>query len=158
MDNWTKYDTEQTIDVRHILIRTDETVTAEQAKAKADEVLAAYQAGEQTEAAFGELAKQYSADGNAAQGGIYEGVVPGQMVASFNDWCFDPSRQPGDTGVVETEYGAHVMYFVGQGKSPLYNGALSALRTQELESWTESLGASMTVTTSGFGMSLTNKD
>ena len=158
VDNWTKYDDGQTIDVRHILIKSDETVTAEQAKAKADEVLAAYQAGEQTEAAFGELAKQHSADGNAAQGGIYEGVTPGQMVETFNDWCFDPARQPGDTGVVETEYGAHVMYFVGQGKSPLYNEALGALRTQELESWTNALGASMTVTTGGFGMSLTNKD
>ena len=124
----------------------------------ADVVVAAYQAGELTEAAIGELAKQHSADGNAAQGGIYEGVTPGQMVETFNDWCFDPARQPGDTGVVETEYGAHVMYFVGQGKSPLYNEALGALRTQELESWTNALGASMTVTTGGFGMSLTNKD
>ena len=34
------------------------------------------------------------------------------MVQPFNDWCFDASRQPGDTGVVETSYGYHVMYFV----------------------------------------------
>ena len=25
----------------------------------------------------------------------------------------DPSRQSGDTGVIESDYGAHVMYFVG---------------------------------------------
>ena len=35
------------------------------------------------------------------------------MVAAFNDWCFDPARQVGDTGVVKTEYGYHVMYFSG---------------------------------------------
>ncbi len=36
------------------------------------------------------------------------------MVETFNDWCFDPARKPGDTGIVETSYGYHVMYFVGQ--------------------------------------------
>lgn len=158
VDNWTKYDTMETVDVRHILIRTDEQTTAEQAKAKADEILAEYQAGEQTEEAFGELAKTYSADGNAAQGGIYEGVTPGQMVETFNDWCFDETRKPGDTGVVETQYGAHVMYYVGEGQNPLYAEALTALRTQELDSWTQTLGSTVTVTTSGFGMSLTNRD
>ena len=35
------------------------------------------------------------------------------MVANFNDWCFDASRQPGDHGIVETEYGYHIMYFSG---------------------------------------------
>ena len=35
------------------------------------------------------------------------------MVAAFNDWCFDPERQVGDTGIVKTEYGYHVMYFSG---------------------------------------------
>lgn len=158
VDNWTKYEDEKTIDVRHILISANEETTAEQAKARADEILAEYRSGEQTEMAFGELAKQYSSDGNAAQGGIYEGVTPGQMVETFNDWCFDPSRQPGDTGVVETQFGAHVMYFVGQGGSQLYNKALDALREQELESWTSNLGASVTVTTNGFGMFLANKD
>lgn len=158
VDNWTKYEDEKTIDVRHILISANEETTAEQAKARADEILAEYKAGEQTEAAFGELAKQYSADGNASQGGIYEGVTPGQMVETFNDWCFDPSRQPGDTGVVETQFGAHVMYFVGQGGNQLYNKALDALRDEELENWTANLGASLSVTTNGFGMFLANKD
>ena len=35
------------------------------------------------------------------------------MVETFNDWCFDPSRQVGDTGIVKTNYGYHVMYFCG---------------------------------------------
>ena len=36
------------------------------------------------------------------------------MVETFNDWCFDESRQPGDTGIVKTNYGYHIMYFVSQ--------------------------------------------
>ena len=36
------------------------------------------------------------------------------MVTAFNDWCFDGARQPGDTGIVKTDYGYHIMYYVGQ--------------------------------------------
>ena len=36
------------------------------------------------------------------------------MVKEFNDWCFDAAREPGDTGLVKTQYGYHVMYFVGK--------------------------------------------
>ena len=115
------------VNVRHILISfeggtTDETTgtvtytDAEKldAKAKAEEILAAFTAGEATEEAFGALANEKSTDtGSNTNGGLYEDVYPGQMVTNFNDWCFDAARQPGDTGIVETEYGYHVMYFVG---------------------------------------------
>ena len=86
------------------------------AKQKADEVYNTFLAGDKTEASFGELAKLHSGDGNAAQGGIYEGVYPGQMVKTFNDWCFDDSRKPGDTGIVETDFGYHIMYYVAQSE------------------------------------------
>ena len=34
------------------------------------------------------------------------------MVQAFNDWCFDDIRQPGDYGLVKTEFGYHLMFFV----------------------------------------------
>ena len=34
------------------------------------------------------------------------------MVEAFNDWCFDDIRQPGDYGLVKTEFGYHLMFFV----------------------------------------------
>ena len=34
------------------------------------------------------------------------------MVKNFEDWCFDSSRSVGDTGIIETEYGYYVMYFI----------------------------------------------
>ena len=34
------------------------------------------------------------------------------MVPAFNEWIFDPSRNTGDTAIVETEFGFHIMYFV----------------------------------------------
>ena len=33
------------------------------------------------------------------------------MVPTFNAWCFDSSRKEGDTAIVQTEYGYHIMYF-----------------------------------------------
>ena len=35
------------------------------------------------------------------------------MVEAFNDWCFDESRKAGDTGIVETDFGYHIIYFAG---------------------------------------------
>ena len=52
------------------------------------------------------------------------------MVEEFNDWCFDAARKPGDTGIVETPYGYHVMYFVAQiaeWKTTAVNGILNAI-------------------------------
>jgi len=108
------------VNVRHILIALNTDANAseeavaqakEAAKTKAEELLAAFEANP-SEEAFAELAKENSEDpGSVENGGLYEGVYPGQMVQPFNDWCFDASRKPGDTGIVETSYGYHVMYF-----------------------------------------------
>ncbi|MCR5208098.1 MAG: peptidylprolyl isomerase [Eubacterium sp.] len=121
----------KTVNVRHILIQPEKKdedgntsninlseANAKQRKAakkKADKVLAEYKSGKKTEEAFGNLAKKYSSDGNANDGGLYENVIPNQMVSSFNDWCFDASRKSGDVAIVETEFGYHVIYFVSQG-------------------------------------------
>jgi hypothetical protein len=92
----------------------DETpFTDEAVRDKAEEIYAEWLDGDADEDSFADLAREHSADGNSAQGGIYEGVTQGQMVETFNDWCFDPDREPGDSGIVETEFGQHIMYFVG---------------------------------------------
>ena len=71
--------------------------------------------GERTEERFGELANEYSDDnnGNVTNGGIYTFVEEGDMVEDFNSWCFEEGRKPGDTDIVKTQFGYHVMYFVG---------------------------------------------
>ncbi|MDD2578841.1 MAG: peptidylprolyl isomerase [Eubacteriales bacterium] len=106
------------IDVRHILVSSPLNSSTEEqrkeAKTEADRILADYLAGEMTEDAFAALAAENSADGNAAQGGLYEDVSRGMMVEPFDAWCFDPQRNNGDTGIVETDFGYHVMYFSNQ--------------------------------------------
>ena len=146
--------------VRHILISvsdtTDETAM-EEARAKADEILAEFDAGDKTAESFGELAKEYTDDSNGDEGGLYENITPGQMVTAFNDWCFDESRQPGDTGIVETSYGVHVMYFDSFGNSYRDTLVENALRTADYNAWHDGVVGDNAYTTSSFGMKFTTK-
>ena len=112
------------VNVRHILITPEDVedssdedaVAAAKAAAeeKAQAVLDEWLKGSRTEERFAELANTYSDDpGSNTNGGLYEDVYSGEMVQAFNDWCFDPERAVGDYGIVETDYGYHVMYFSG---------------------------------------------
>ena len=115
----------QSVDVRHILVKfakadkNDKSTTytlaeKETAKKKAEELLEQWKKGEKVdEDSFAALAKEKTEDtGSKSNGGLYEDIYKGQMVAAFENWCFDKDRKAGDTGLVETEYGYHVMYFV----------------------------------------------
>lgn len=111
-----------TKNVRHILFtpasyKSDATATDEDAAAAAlkmaNQVYDTWKAGDKTEESFAALAKQFSDDtGSKENGGLYTDVTSGTMVPEFNDWLFDSSRKPGDTGIVKTTYGYHIMYFV----------------------------------------------
>ena len=47
-------------------------------------------------------------------GGLYENIHPGtEFVPNFLAWSIDPARVEGETAIVETEYGCHIMYFEG---------------------------------------------
>jgi hypothetical protein len=97
-------------------------------QAAAQKLLDEWLAGERTEESFGEMANEHSDDqgGKVTNGGIYEDVVKGKMVKPFEDWIFDESRQVGDYGLVKTQYGYHIMYFVG-GEEIWYAEAKNAL-------------------------------
>jgi len=139
----------QLVNVRHILVgfeggTIDETTGTttysdeEKAKAKteAEEILASFTAGEATEEAFAALANEKSDDGDGTTGGLYENVYPGQMVTNFNNWCFDSARKAGETAIVETEYGYHVMYFVGNSDMTYRDFMIeNTLRSEAMSEW-----------------------
>lgn len=138
------------VNVRHILISPeavskddyadDEAYQAavEQAsadaKAKAEDILQQWKDGEATEESFSELADEYSSD--SPEGGLYENVYKGQMLEEFNDWIFD-DRKTGDTGIVETTYGYHIIYFVGYGDNYRTETAADGLRGESYDAWLE---------------------
>lgn len=110
------------IKVRHILIQPEEMnedgtdYTDEAWAAAQQEADNLYQLwlSNPTEEYFAELAEEHTADGGSqSTGGLYEDVAPGEMVDEFNDWCFDAARVVGDSAIVKTTYGYHIMYFSG---------------------------------------------
>lgn len=146
--------------VRHILIKVDDTTDTEAmtaAQAKAEFILDAFEATGKTEEEFADFAMDNSDDSNAEQGGLYENIYPNQMTANFSDWCFDESRQVGDTGIVETEYGYHVMYFCGYGMK--YSDALveSAIRQAAYDAAIEQAKANDGYVLNSFGAKFITK-
>ena len=156
-----------TASVRHILVKaeasedgtySDEAKAA--AKAKAEEILAEYNAGEKTEESFAALANQYSEDaGSNTNGGLYEDIGHNQMVEEFDAFCFG-NHKPGDTGIVYGESGSyagyHVMYYVGEGE--LYSNYLAKtdLQSEAMNTGSSELLNACT-STAGFGYRFVGK-
>ncbi len=108
-------DMSETVDVRHILISEDTMGSDDAAKAEAERILALYNENA-TEDNFAALALEYSEDtGSFMNGGLYENVAQGEMISEFDSWIFDDARTAGDTGIVKTTYGYHVMFYSGDG-------------------------------------------
>ena len=118
-----------TTDVRHILFTpqggtedaegniTYSDAEWEECRVKAQNLLDQWKAEGATEELFAQYAMEYTEDpGSMSTGGLYTDIYVGQMVAPFEDWCFDESRQYGDTGLVKTEYGYHIMFFVSSAE------------------------------------------
>ena len=136
-----------TRDVRHILFQSANHTDADGAKAKAEEILAEWEAGEKTEEAFAALADKYSEDtGSNTNGGLYEDVYEGDMVEEFDAWLFDEARKAGDVEIVETaDYGAHIMYYVGEGEPVWKLSVESALKDEKYTAAYEALAEKVTV-------------
>lgn len=99
---------------------------------EAQEILEKYLKGDKTEEAFAELAKKHSKDGNAADGGIYKDVAAGKMVPEFEGWALDVAdRKAGDVGIVETEYGYHIMYFIEREEVATWDSAIKDEKVAE---------------------------
>lgn len=103
-----------------VSVAEDGTVTCSEAvwqacKEKADALLESWQSDRKaSDATFAELANKNSDDpGSAINGGAYRRLRKGQMMPELDAWCFGSSRQPGDTTIIRSEYGYHILYFTG---------------------------------------------
>ncbi len=121
-------------DVRHLLVQASttttengETVQLEQdqidknfakAEAQANTLLEEWKAGKATEESFADLVKLHTDDEASAEtGGLYEDVnTSSNYVSEFLEWSL-AEHKPGDTGIIKTDYGYHIMYYVGADKT-----------------------------------------
>ncbi len=98
--------TNEEVKASHILIKFEASnpETKEASKKQIDEVLAKIKKGGD----FAELAKEYSQDGSAPQGGDLGFFKRGQMVKEFEEACFGADLNK-VVGPVETMFGYHLI-------------------------------------------------
>lgn len=142
-------------DIRHILItfkddngktNSDGVTTFTDAQKSAakeaiDAIKALWEAGELTEEAFAALATEKTEDpGSKATGGLYTNVMPGQMVEPFDKWCYDETRVAGNYDIIETVFGYHLIYFVGNTEMTCREYLIdSSLRNKAVNEWYDAL-------------------
>ena len=115
---------EPIVDFRHILIYSNEASVGVDGKLQADEDVweDSYRLAQEAlrkfeksktkdDAAFSTVAHDYTRDTDSMRtGGLYAGVRRGQVIEPLNQWLFAPERQPGDTEIIRSDYGWHVLY------------------------------------------------
>ena len=140
--------TEPMANVRHLLVKHEHAEGEEHSdndmaelKAEAEGYLETWLAGDKTEESFIELVKEYSDDSSASTGGLFEDITPSSSyVESFLQWSINPDRKAGDAEVIESEYGYHVMYYVGDDELTYRDSMIiSKLKTEDLEAWEQSI-------------------
>lgn len=121
-----EYEQPEEVHARHILFRLAPDPTPDEkakVRARAEEVLAKLKEG----ADFATLAKQYSEDSSAAQGGDLGSFGRGKMVPPFEAAAF--AMAPGQiSDLVESEFGFHIIKV--EGKVPARTQALAEVRPQ----------------------------
>ena len=146
--------------VRHLLVKFEGGTTdtsgnktysdTEKAKAKeeAEKLLQEWKDGAATEDSFIELVKKHSDDGSKEEGGLFEDIHrTSAYVDSFKNWSIDADRKKGDTEVIESEFGYHVMYYVGDDEMTYRDYMISEdLRAADIEEWHEGITKEVTLT------------
>lgn len=123
-----------TVTFRHVLL-IPEDGDWDACEARASALLAEYLGQTKVdEARFAVVANQNSMDlGTRLCGGLYEYVSPGQMADALDAWLFDPSRTPGETALVRSDLGVHILYFSGRDSFPDRSALGEALIAGALE-------------------------
>ena len=147
--------------VRHLLVKFEggktnssgvkEYTEAEKAKAKeeAEKYLKQWKDGTNpNEESFIELVKKHSDDTSAEDGGLFEDIHPASpYVPSFLAWSIDPERKPGDTGVIVSDYGYHVMYYSKDSDINYRDYMITEdLRAADSEKWYNGIVEAATIT------------
>jgi peptidyl-prolyl cis-trans isomerase D len=121
--NMFRYESPEQAGASHILFKVDPDSDEEAVRKKAEDVLAQARAG----ADFAELARKYSEDTSAADGGDLGFFGRGQMVPEFENAAF--SLDEGQiSDLVRTTYGYHILR--GSGRQQGFTRPLDAVREE----------------------------
>ena len=136
--------------VRHLLVQfeggtyddasgettyTDEEKEAAHTEAK--ELLEKWESGEKTEDRFIEMVQEFSDDSSASTGGLFEDIHPdSEYVPTFLEWSIDDSRKAGDYGLIESPYGWHLMFYVGDSETTYRDYMIAEeMKAADIDEW-----------------------
>ncbi len=139
------------VDVRHLLVQpeggekdeSNKMVYTEaawnRALEEAKSLLNEWKSGAADQESFAALATKYTDDeGSKANGGLYQNVTKtSNYVEPFLMWALDEARKPGDTEIVKTDFGYHIMYFVN-GEPQWFMAARTQLLSERMNEIIES--------------------
>ncbi|MBQ8551476.1 MAG: peptidylprolyl isomerase [Clostridia bacterium] len=135
-----------TVTVRHILLSDTTYGSREGASAKAKELLSQIKNEGMDSDDFALLVLEYSEDqGSYYSGGMYKNITQGQMVDTFDEWCFDPDRRAGDTDIIETDLGVHVMLFESAGSEEWQADVAEHIISERFDAYLEAVSMQYTV-------------
>jgi peptidyl-prolyl cis-trans isomerase SurA len=113
---------------RHILIKVNEVVTADQAKARLEDIRARIEA---KTANFEDMARAYSNDASAARGGDLGTLYPGDTVPEFEKVM--NALTPGEISApVQTPFGFHLIQVVERKKQDVAQDRLRLIARQAI--------------------------
>lgn len=142
-----------TVDMRHILIKTEADENGEYtdeareaAKAAVEDIYAQWQE-DPTEENFIALTSEYSEDvddsGAVYNDGLYEIIYHNALVDEINEFLFNSGAQPGDTAICygSSSYydGYHLIYYVGENTLYCDYLADTALRNADYTAYYDAL-------------------
>lgn len=103
------------VDIRHVLLQPEDPSSERSwtdCERRAERLLASWKSSfRRGEGSFAELAYNESREeATRKEGGFYYQLHKGQLPQELDDWCFDPERAAGDTTVIQTDSGIHMLY------------------------------------------------
>lgn len=138
-----------TVNYIKVEVSTDSTVKTEEelklsAKASATKILAEFEEGDKTEAAFTKLQDDCnSGDDTLVTGDVFSAIVAGDAKDDAVDaWAFDSARKVGDYALVEGDGCYYILFYTSVDEHPVwYQSVLSVLLEEARTQWDEQIKA-----------------
>lgn len=132
---------EATRKVRHILISPEiapseieaSEESLEAAKKEAQSILDSYMNGEQTEEAFAKLASNSDDKGTSFSGGMIESMKKGIYGDEIDNWVYSSDRKEGEVALIKSDYGYHVVYYIGENEPTWILSIRELLKEQKID-------------------------
>lgn len=124
--------------------------TLKDAHDKADQLLAEWKSGDMSEDSFTKLYSE--SDSEYISGSFIDMIYHGATgVDPVEEWALDAARQPGDTTLIDTEYGTHILYYSAAVENAQKALVRNAKSDADYTSWMESAIEDYTAVIRGFG-------